>query len=61
MMAAAWALSLLYVRYPEKVAGLLRPGRIDEAIRLKAIQKILESTQLTPEEKKTVRALKQAD
>jgi len=61
MMAAAWSLSLLYVRYPKKVACLLRPCRIDEAIRLKAIQKILESTQLTPEEKKTVRALKQAD
>lgn len=61
MMAAAWALSLLYIRYPEKTAGLLRPGRLDEKIRLKAIQKVLESTQLSPAEKKIVRALKQAD
>ncbi len=57
MMAAAWALSLLYLRHPQRMTAYFRKDRLDPVIRQKAIRKILESTKLTAEEKKAVRAL----
>ena len=57
MMAAAWALSILYLRHPEKMTAYFRKDRLDPVIRQKAIRKILESTKLSAEEKEAVRAL----
>ncbi len=57
MMAAAWALSILYLRHPGKMMAYFRKDRLDPVIRQKAIRKILESTKLSAEEKEAVRAL----
>ena len=51
-MAVAWAVSMAYVKYPfETKAYLFCEEAFNEEIRARAIQKILESNQVHPEEK----------
>lgn len=50
-MAAAWALSVAYVRYPDKVLPILQSGQLPEGIHNKTIQKIRESNRVAKEDK----------
>lgn len=56
--AVAWALSIYYVNFPEEVTGCLRRNRLDAFTHNKAIQKIVESRQVSAEAKEAVRALR---
>lgn len=50
-MAAAWALSVAYVRYPQKVLPILQSGRLSDGIHNRTIQKIRESNRVTKDAK----------
>lgn len=54
MMAAAWAVSVGYVKYPQLTEDLLQSGALDDATQNKAIQKIRESYRVSAEEKRKV-------
>lgn len=58
MMAAAWALSYCYINFPEKTLEYLKHSSLDDVTFNKALQKITESRQVSPEEKKMIRAMK---
>lgn len=57
-MAVAWAVSVCYVKYPEKTHAFLKSDRMDVFTHNKSIQKICESYRVTKEQKTAVRALK---
>lgn len=57
-MAAAWAVSVCYVKYPEKTYAFLKTDQMDVFTHNKSIQKICESYRVTKEQKAAVRALK---
>lgn len=57
-MAVAWALSVCYVKFPEKTLPLLRDHILQEWTHNKTIQKICESLRVSKEEKAMVRELK---
>lgn len=57
-MSVAWAVSVCYVRYPEKTEKLFREERLDDFTHNKAIQKIRESNRVSKEEKKRVNTWK---
>lgn len=50
-MAVAWALSMCFVKFPEKTESVLESAQLDEETRKKAVQKIRESLQVSKEEK----------
>lgn len=50
-MAAAWAISICYIRFREKTERFLEEQRLDEFTRSRAIQKIRESRCVSGEEK----------
>lgn len=54
-MAAAWALSVCYVKFPKKTECILEREALDEEIRRKAVQKIRESLRVTKEEKERLK------
>ncbi|ETA79045.1 DNA alkylation repair protein [Youngiibacter fragilis] len=56
--AAAWTLSVCYVRFPEKTFSVLYDEGIDETLRRMAIRKIIESRQVTEPDKELVRKLR---
>ncbi len=56
-MAAAWALSMFYLDFPEKVLPLLEGGALRPEVRRMTIRKICESRRPSPEEKARLRAL----
>lgn len=54
-MAVAWALSVCYVKFPEKTLFLLEQGVLSPFIHNKTIQKIIESRRISPQEKENLR------
>lgn len=50
-MAAAWAVSVCYVKFPEKTAAFLQTDTLDTFTHNKSIQKIRESYKVSKEEK----------
>ena len=57
-MAAAWAVSMCYVRFPEKTESYLNSCRLDDFTYNKSLQKITESLSVDKETKKRIRAMK---
>lgn len=57
-MGVAWAVSVCYVKYPEKTRNLLESGVMDEFTHNKSIQKIRESYRVSREEKDELKKLK---
>ena len=62
-MAVAWAVSVCYVKFPEKTRVLLEreseeAGGLPDWTHNKAIQKIRESRRVSPEEKEALNRLK---
>ena len=57
-MAVAWAISMIYVKYPEETLTFLYNNELDDFTFNKTIQKILESYQVNSEEKEMLRGMK---
>lgn len=57
-MAAAWTISICYMKFPEQTKQSLLEGKFTDAVHNKAIQKICESTRFTKEEKAVIRTWK---
>ncbi len=57
-MAAAWALSICYVKFPKKVFEYLKISRLDNFTFNKSIQKICESLRVDKETKKLLKMFK---
>ena len=57
-MGAAWAVSMVYIPYPEMTEELLRSRRMEAWTHNKAIQKIRESRRVSAERKEELRALR---
>lgn len=54
-MAVAWALSVCYVRFPQKTEKILEQGMLEEEVQRKTIQKIRESRRVSMEEKERLK------
>lgn len=54
-MADAWALSVCYIRFPQKTEPILERETLDFDIRKKAVQKIRESLRISKEEKERLK------
>ncbi len=59
-MAAAWALSVCFVGFPEKTMEFLKQGRLDPFTYQKTLSKIIESNRVDSETKQKIRDLKKA-
>lgn len=57
-MAVAWAISLCFIKYPEKTMVYLQKNTLDDFTYNKALQKITESFRVDKETKNLVRKLK---
>ena len=57
-MAAAWGISVAFVRYPEKTLPCLADSRLDVFTHNMAIRKIRESRRVSPEQKALVLTMK---
>ena len=57
-MAVAWAISMVYVKYPEYIMNYLKDCKLDDFTYNKAIQKIRESLQVSKEEKELLKSMK---
>lgn len=57
-VAAAWTLSVCYVRFPEKTLLVLENEGMDDTLRRMAIRKIIESRQVAESYKELVRKLR---
>ena len=57
-MGIAWGVATAYVKYPEKVLGLLKEKKLDIWTHNKAIQKTIESRRVTDEDRAVLRALR---
>ena len=57
-MAVAWALSVCFVKYPEKTMSYLQQNTLDNFTYNKALQKILESFRVNQETKALIRSMK---
>lgn len=57
-MAVAWAVSICYVRFPEKTAAFLRDNTLDDFTFNKSLQKITESLRVDKETKNLIRSMK---
>jgi hypothetical protein len=57
-MAAAWAISICFVKYPEKTMAYLKKNNLDDFTFNKALQKIAESLQVDKEMKAIIRSMK---
>lgn len=57
-MAAAWLLSLCYVRYQKETEKALKSAPVDQWILQKALQKIIESKRISPETREKIRRWK---
>lgn len=57
-MAVAWAVSICYIKFPEKTWKYLEKGSLDDFTHSKAIQKIRESYRVSKEEKERLLSLK---
>lgn len=57
-MAIAWAISICYIKYPKETLEYLNDNELDIETYNKALQKIVESTQVTTEQKDMIRMMK---
>lgn len=57
-MAAAWALSICYIKLPEPTMHYLQSSKLDDFTYNKALQKITESLQIDKETKQLIRSMK---
>lgn len=57
-MAAAWALSLYYLKFPEETLDYLKRSRLDDWTYNKALQKICESLRPSAEDREMIRSMK---
>ena len=57
-MALAWALSVSYVKFPEKTEELLKKKELPVSVQNKCIQKIRESRRVSETDKKNIAAYK---
>lgn len=60
-MAKAWALSIYFQHVPQQTLDYIAGGKVDAATRRAALQKIVESTRTSPEDKSRIRALRRAE
>lgn len=60
-MAVAWAVSVCYVRFPERTWSYLEQNCLDAFTQNKAIQKARESYRVSPEDKKRLLTLKKPE
>ncbi|WP_027399443.1 DNA alkylation repair protein [Anaerovorax odorimutans] len=59
-MAVAWALSVCYVKYPEKTIIYLNNNNLDDFTYNKALQKIIESLRVDKDSKDLIRSMKRS-
>lgn len=57
-MAIAWAVSICYIKFPEKTMAYLKNNMLDDFTYNKALQKITESYRVDREEKNIIRSMK---
>ncbi|NFN18520.1 DNA alkylation repair protein [Clostridium botulinum] len=57
-MAVAWAISICYIKYPEKTKTYLKDNKLDDFTYNKALQKITESYRVDKDEKIIIRNMK---
>ena len=57
-MAVAWALSVCYVKFPQKTMNYLKENHLDDFTYNKALQKIIESYRVSTEDKEIIRSMK---
>ncbi len=57
-MAVAWLVSIIYIKYQEKCLLFLNNNDLDTKTYNKALQKIIESTQVSKKEKELIKLLK---
>lgn len=57
-MAVAWALSICFVKFPERTMALLKHNTLDDFTYNKALQKITESYRVSSDVKTRIRAMK---
>lgn len=57
-MAVAWAISICYIKYPEKTMVYLKDNKLDNFTYNKALQKITESYRVDKDEKNIIRSMK---
>ena len=60
-MAVAWAVSVCYVKFPEKTEDFLLKNTLDDFTHNKAIQKIRESYRVSKEEKERLNQWKRKE
>ena len=59
-MAAAWAVSICYIKFPDKTGAFLQSNRLDGFTHNKALQKIRESTRVSAAEKEALQKWKRS-
>lgn len=57
-MSVAWAVSICYIKYPEKTKKYLNHNQLDDFTYNKALQKIVESRCVSTEEKEKIKQMK---
>lgn len=57
-MAVAWAISICYIKYPEKTFKLFENNKLDDFTYNKALQKIIESCRINDKTKDKIRKMK---
>ncbi|HBI92729.1 MAG TPA: DNA alkylation repair protein [Terrisporobacter glycolicus] len=57
-MAVAWAVSYAYIDFPQKTLSFLKNNNLDNFTYNKSLQKIIESTRVSKEDKDLMRSLK---
>lgn len=57
-MAVAWALSIVYIKYPEMTMQYLQNNNLDKDTYNKALQKIIESNRVGKKEKNRIRKMR---
>ena len=57
-MAVAWLISIIYIKYKDKAIDYLNNNNLDTKTYNKALQKIIESTRISKEEKEQIKILK---
>lgn len=57
-MAVAWAVSYAYIDFPEKTLAFLKNNNLDNFTYNKSLQKIIESTRVSKEDKDLMRSMK---
>ncbi len=60
-MAVAWALSMCYVKFPDATMNYFKNNNLDNFTYNKALQKAIESTRVSLEDKNILRSMKKSD